>query len=44
MKRLDSVVYGMNNAKIEILQYIAQAISNPKACGNVLGLEVLGYR
>ena len=39
MKRLDRVVYGMNDAKIEILQYIAQAISNPKACGNVLGLE-----
>ena len=39
MQTLDNVVYGMNNAKIEIIQYIAQAISNPKACGNVLGLE-----
>jgi ATP-dependent Lon protease len=36
---LNDVVYGMEGVKVEILQYIAQAITNPAACGNVIGLE-----
>tara|TARA_Y100000389_G_scaffold203735_1_gene253234 strand:- start:5070 stop:7664 length:2595 start_codon:yes stop_codon:yes gene_type:complete len=39
MTHMDKIAYGMKDAKTEIIQYLAQAISNPKANGNVLGLE-----
>ena len=33
-KLLDSAVYGLNDAKLQIMQMIGQWISNPKAIGN----------
>jgi ATP-dependent Lon protease len=39
MRHLDTVVYGMRDAKMQIVHYVAQRISNPEARGNVLGLR-----
>ena len=36
---LDRYVYGHNDAKLNILQYISKCISNPKATGNIMALE-----
>jgi ATP-dependent Lon protease len=38
-KKLDSAVYGMNSAKTQIMQTIAQWISNPNSVGNVIALH-----
>jgi ATP-dependent Lon protease len=38
-KTLDSAVYGMNSAKTQIMQILAQWISNPKSVGNVIALK-----
>ena len=36
--KLNEAVYGHNESKDEIVQYIAQLISNPKSVSNVIGL------
>jgi hypothetical protein len=38
-KTLDSAVYGMNGAKTQIMQILAQWISNPESTGNVIALK-----
>jgi ATP-dependent Lon protease len=38
-KTLDSAVYGMNAAKTQIMQILAQWISNPDSVGNVIALK-----
>lgn len=38
-KTLDKAVYGMNSAKTQIMQILAQWISNPKSVGNVIALK-----
>jgi ATP-dependent Lon protease len=38
-KTLDKAVYGMNGAKTQIMQILAQWISNPTSVGNVIALR-----
>jgi ATP-dependent Lon protease len=38
-KTLDKAVYGMNGAKTQIMQILAQWISNPDSVGNVIALK-----
>lgn len=38
-KTLDKAVYGMNGAKTQIMQILAQWISNPNSVGNVIALK-----
>ena len=38
-KTLDKAVYGMNGAKTQIMQILAQWISNPASVGNVIALK-----
>jgi ATP-dependent Lon protease len=38
-KTLDKAVYGMNGAKTQIMQILAQWISNPQSVGNVIALK-----
>ena len=38
-KTLDNAVYGMNGAKTQIMQILAQWISNPSSVGNVIALK-----
>ena len=38
-KILDSATYGLNDAKLQLLQFIAQLINNPNANGLVLGIK-----
>ena len=38
-KTLDSAVYGMQSAKTQIMQILAQWISNPESVGNVIALK-----
>jgi ATP-dependent Lon protease len=38
-KTLDGAVYGMNGAKTQIMQILAQWISNPQSVGNVIALR-----
>ena len=38
-RTLDSAVYGMNSAKTQIMQILAQWISNPQSVGNVIALK-----
>lgn len=38
-KTLDSAVYGMTSAKTQIMQILAQWISNPSSVGNVIALR-----
>jgi ATP-dependent Lon protease len=38
-KTLDTAVYGMNGAKTQIMQTLAQWISNPSSVGNVIALK-----
>ena len=38
-KTLDKAVYGMHDAKTQIMQVISQWIANPKAVGNVIALQ-----
>jgi ATP-dependent Lon protease len=38
-KTLDKAVYGMNSAKTQIMQILAQWISNPSSVGNVIALR-----
>lgn len=38
-KTLDKAVYGMNGAKTQIMQILAQWISNPDSVGNVIALR-----
>jgi ATP-dependent Lon protease len=38
-KTLDKAVYGMNGAKTQIMQILAQWISNPLSVGNVIALK-----
>lgn len=38
-KLLDTSVYGMNSAKTQIMQILAQWISNPESVGNVIALK-----
>jgi len=37
--RLDECTYGLNDAKIQIMQYLGQIISNPKGVGTVIAIE-----
>ena len=37
-KTLNSIIYGHNEAKLEILQYICRMLRNPKATGTSLGI------
>jgi ATP-dependent Lon protease len=36
---LDTAVYGMNDAKLQIMQMVGQWISNPKALGNAIAIK-----
>jgi len=36
---LDDAVYGLDDVKIQILQWIAKAINSPKATGTVIGIQ-----
>ncbi len=36
---LDECTYGLNDAKMQILQYIGQLISNPKGAGTAIAIE-----
>ena len=38
-KRLDEAVYGLNDAKLQIMQMIGQWISNPQAVGNAIAIK-----
>lgn len=38
-KTLDGAVYGMNTAKTQVMQLLAQWISNPSSVGNVIALR-----
>ena len=38
-KTLDESCYGLNDAKMQILQYIGQLISNPKATGTAIAIR-----
>lgn len=38
-KTLDGAVYGMNSAKTQVMQLLAQWISNPSSVGNVIALQ-----
>ena len=38
-KRLDSAVYGLNDAKIQIMQMLGQLITNPKAIGCAVAIH-----
>ena len=38
-KTLDAAVYGMHGAKTQIMQILAQWISNPSSVGNVIALK-----
>ena len=38
-KILDDAVYGMNDAKMQILQMVGQLISNPKAIGSAIAVK-----
>lgn len=38
-KTLDKAVYGMNGAKTQVMQILAQWISNPASVGNVIALK-----
>ena len=38
-KRLDEAVYGLNDAKLQIMQMIGQWISNPQAIGNAIAIK-----
>lgn len=37
--RLDECTYGLNDAKMQIMQYLGQIISNPKGIGTVIAIE-----
>lgn len=38
-KRLDECTYGLNDAKMQIMQYLGQIISNPQGVGTVIAIE-----
>jgi ATP-dependent Lon protease len=38
MSELNSAVYGLNDAKMQILQYLGQLIANPKSVGSAIGI------
>jgi len=38
-KTLDSVVYGLNDAKMQIMQMLGQLITNPKAIGTAIAIQ-----
>lgn len=38
-KTMNNAIYGMNNAKLQIMQIIAQWIVNPNSVGNVIALK-----
>jgi ATP-dependent Lon protease len=38
-KRLDDCTYGLNDAKMQIMQYLGQIISNPQGIGTVIAIE-----
>ena len=38
-KVLESIIYGHENAKLEILQILTQMISNPKCAGQIIGIH-----
>jgi ATP-dependent Lon protease len=38
-KKMDQHIYGMNSAKLQIMQIIAQWIVNPNSVGNVIALQ-----
>jgi ATP-dependent Lon protease len=37
--RLDECTYGLNDAKMQIMQYLGQIISNPQGVGTVIAIE-----
>ena len=39
IQTLDDAVYGLNDAKLQIMQMIGQWISNPKAIGNAIAIK-----
>jgi len=38
-KKLDETTYGLNDAKMQIIQYVGRLISNPKATGTAIAIE-----
>ena len=38
-KILDDAVYGMNDAKVQFMQLVAQWVSNPQAIGNAIAIK-----
>ena len=38
MEELNSAVYGLNDAKMQILQYLGQLIANPSSVGSAIGI------
>lgn len=38
-KRLDDCTYGLNDAKMQIMQYLGQILSNPQGTGTVIAIE-----
>ncbi len=38
-KVLENIIYGHENAKLEILQILSQMISNPKCAGQIIGIH-----
>ena len=38
MSELNSAVYGLNDAKMQILQYLGQLIANPESVGSAIGI------
>jgi len=38
-QKLDETTYGLNDAKMQIIQYIGRLISNPKATGTAIAIE-----
>ena len=38
-KKLDSAVYGLNDAKMQIMQMLGQLITNPKAIGSAIAIH-----
>ena len=43
-KNLDEAVYGLEDAKMQILQMVGQWISNPNSLGTAMQLKDLPYR
>ena len=40
-KTLDDAVYGLNDAKMQIMQMLGQLITNPKAIGTAIAIHIV---